>query len=71
MDIMGIFNTVRGIIANAPKAIAAAPQFVELVKGVLPIFSGAQQDELKAALAAARQRSDEAQADFVQAGRGK
>ena len=70
MDILSIFNTVRGIIAAAPKAIAAAPQFVELVQGVMPIFNGAQQDELKAALAAARKRSDEAQADFVKAGRG-
>lgn len=71
MDILGIFNTVRGIIANAPKVIAEAPHFVELVHGVLPIFNGAQQDELKSALAAARERSDAAQADFVQAGRGR
>lgn len=71
MDIGSIFQTVMKIIQGAPKVIAAAPQFVDLVQGVMPIFSGAQQDELKSALAQARQRSDEAQADFVKAGRGK
>lgn len=71
MDILSIFNTVKRVIESAPAVIAAAPQFVEIVQGVMPIFNGAQQDELKSALAAARERSDDAQTDFVNAGRGR
>lgn len=71
MDIAGIFQTVLAAVRSAPKIIAAAPQFAEIVHGVMPLFNGAQQDELKSALQQARQRSDEAQTDFVKAGRGQ
>lgn len=71
MDIASIFNRVISIVRAAPKVVAAAPQFVELAESVMPIFTGAQQEELKSALARARERSDEAQADFVKASRGQ
>lgn len=66
-----LFQTVLGAIRSAPAIVAAAPQFVEIVQGVMPLFTGAEQDELKTALAEARKRSDDAQDDFVEAGRGK
>ena len=71
MDIAGIFSNVMRVVNGAKAAVAAAPEFIELAQSVMPIFTGAQQDELKSALAAARQRSDEAQADFVKASRGQ
>lgn len=70
MDILGIFNRVMSVVNAAPKVIAAAPQFIELAHSVMPLFNGAQQEELKSALRAARERSDAAEADFVKAGRG-
>lgn len=71
MDMDAIFRRVLGVVQAAPKVIAAAPQFVQLAQSVLPIFSGAQQEELKSALARARAGSDEAEADFVRASRGE
>ncbi len=71
IDILGIFNRVMSVVNAAPKVIAAAPQFIELAQSVMPLFNGAQQDELKSALQRARQRSDEAEADFIKAGRGQ
>lgn len=71
MDIASIFSTVMRVVQSAPAVIASAPAFIDIVQGVLPIFNGAQQDELKSALAAARKRSDDAQDDFVKAGRGQ
>lgn len=70
MDVTSIFQTVMKVVNGARQAVAAAPEFIELAQSVMPIFTGAQQDELKSALAAARQRSDDAQDDFVKAGRG-
>lgn len=71
MDILSIFNRVMSVVNAAPKVIAAAPQFIELAQSVMSIFSGAQQEELKSALAAARARSDAAEDDFVKASRGQ
>lgn len=71
MDFNAIFQNVMKVVQAAPKVIAAAPQFIELAQSVMPIFSGAQQDELKSALAAARARSDAAEDDFVMASRGQ
>ena len=63
-------STVLGIIKSAPAIIAKAPAFKALFDQALTVFSPAEQSELKAAYQAARDRSDAAQDDFVQASRG-
>ena len=70
MDVMSIFSNVMKVVNGARQAVAAAPEFIELAQSVMPIFTGAQQDDLKSALAAARARSDAAEDDFVKASRG-
>lgn len=50
---------------------AAAPAFKALFDTILPLFSDSEQDQLKEAYAAARQRSDDAQERFDDASRGE
>ena len=58
-------------IMNAVKlAGSATPAFKSLFDQILPLFGDAEQGQLKDAYAAARKASDDAQDDFVQAGRG-
>lgn len=61
------FSTV---LAAVKLAGAATPAFKALFDQAVQVFSPAQQSELKAALAAARENSDDAQDDFVNAGQG-
>lgn len=63
-----MFETVLSLIRGATQV---TPIVTDLVQAILPAFNGTQQDQLKSALAEARQRSDAAQNDFVQASRGK
>jgi hypothetical protein len=62
------------ILATVLEAIklvgSATPAFDALFHQVLPLFGHAEQRQLKDAYAAARQSSDDAQDDFVRAGRG-
>lgn len=65
---MGLnFRTILGIVQTA---VSAGPAFEALFQQVLPLFSKQEQDELKSAYAKAREGSDDAQDDFVNAGRG-
>jgi hypothetical protein len=60
------------MMLNAVKlAGSATPAFKAIFDHVLPMFTGAEQDALKTAYQAARLASDDAENDFVQAGRGK
>lgn len=65
------FQTILRIIRGAPAVIAQAPAFKELFDQVVTVFKPGEQEQLKSAYQQARQRSDEAQADFTKAGRGQ
>lgn len=65
------FTSVLGIIKNAPAIVAQAPAFKALFDQVVTVFKPAEQAELKSAYQAARDRSDDAQADFEEARKGR
>lgn len=63
---------VLTLIEALPKVVAAAPEFKRLFEeGILPLFKPHEQTQLKESYRKAREGSDAAQADFVQAGRGQ
>lgn len=64
MDFQAVLKIVQG-------ATTAGPAFAALLDQVIPLFAGAEQAQLKDAYAKARQNSDDAQDDFVNAGRGR
>ena len=65
------FTTVLNIIKAVPKVVAEAPAFKALFDQAITVFKPAEQEQLKSAYRAARDRSDDAQDDFVQASRGR
>lgn len=64
MDVSTILNAIKQVGS-------ATPAFVSLFNHVLPSFSSNDQAKLKSALEEARAGSDAAEADFVNASRGK
>lgn len=64
------FPVILGIIHNMPKAIAATAEFKELFDQLLKGFNSSEQAQLKDAYKHARERSDSAEADFIEASKG-
>lgn len=58
------------LIAALPKAVAAAPEFASLFHELIKGYNSSDQEQLKSAYQAARDRSDSAESEFVQASRG-
>lgn len=58
------------VLAAVKLAGAAAPAFKALFDQAVQVFTPAEQSQLQDAYAAARAASDDAQDDFVSAGRG-
>lgn len=61
----------KDVLAAVQLAGAATPAFGALFAQAIKIFTPAEQDELKSAYETAKARSDQAQADFDDASRGK
>lgn len=66
MPIMALIPLIQAL----PKVIAMAPEFENLFNEFVRNYNSTEQEQLKSAYQAARERSDSAQADFVQASRG-
>lgn len=72
MDFTRLFETAMRALQMASPAIAAAPAFKSIFEGVLELFDGdKRQDEMKAAYAAKRAESDEAEQTFMDAAAGR
>jgi hypothetical protein len=65
------FGAILKAVEQLPKVIAAAPEFKNLFDQMIKAFQPHQQSQLKTAYAKAIETSDSAQADFVEASRGR
>jgi hypothetical protein len=63
-------TVILPLIEALPKVVAAAPEFKALFDQFIQGFNDHDQARLKTAYAVARDRSDSAQEDFVDASRG-
>lgn len=64
------YTMILTLIRALPQVVAAAPEFKALFDEFIKGFSDDEQEELKSAYQHARDTSDSAQQDFLDASRG-